>query len=162
MGKKVRFFKLPEFKETKVNIEIELDEYYGNRLKEPQDIAYVAFSSKKFYLRTLISKFVLLRNYVPLNPFMSFDYFLADLVDRDKILFSNSAFIERAKELWVFGEISDGVLAEILLAKKLGKKIRYFEIVDSKKIKEIPKADAKFEKGLEKFRELIYLEETNL
>jgi len=59
----------------------------------------------------------------------------------------------RADELWVFGPVSDGVLAEIKLAKRLGKPIKYFKIINSKEIKEISKEEVEFEgKELEKFR----------
>ena len=54
--------------------------------------------------------------------------------------------MERADELWVFGKISDGVMAEIKLAKKLGKPIRYFEVVNSKDIKEIFESQSEIEK----------------
>jgi hypothetical protein len=53
----------------------------------------------------------------------------------------------------VFGSISDGVLAEIKLAKQLNKPIRYFRIMKSKEIEEISKEDAEFEEGLEVYRD---------
>ena len=100
-------------------------------------LIYTAFSKKLFYFRVHISKFVLEKNGVPLNPFMIHEYFLLDTVGRDKIRESNNTLVSRADELWVFGEISNGVASEIKLAKKQQKPIRYFTIIDSKKIKEI-------------------------
>ena len=47
--------------------------------------------------------------------------------------------------------ISDGILAEIKIVKKLNKPIKYFTIVDSKEIKEISKNKVEFEEGLKKF-----------
>jgi len=80
---------------------------------------------------------------------MIFEYFLFDTVEREKIYKANSALVERADELWVFGEVSDGVLAEIKLAKTQQKPIRYFEVINSKEIKEISKDEVKFEDGEE-------------
>lgn len=108
-------------------------------------LIYPAFSKHLFYFRMHISKFVLENNCVPLNPFMIHEYFLLDTVDRDKIRESNNAIVEKAEELWVFGKISDGVLAEINLAKKLGKPIRYFEVIKSKDIKEISEKEIELE-----------------
>ncbi|MFA5830465.1 MAG: hypothetical protein WC878_01410 [Candidatus Paceibacterota bacterium] len=99
-------------------------------------LIYTAFSKKLFYFRAHISKFVLEKNGVPLNPFMIHEYFLLDTVNRDKIRESNNTLVIRADELWVFGEISNGVATEIALAKKMKKLIRYFSVIDSKKIKE--------------------------
>lgn len=109
-------------------------------------LIYPAFSKKLFYFRAHISKFVLEKNGVPLNPFMIHEYFLLDTVDRDKIRESNNTLVARADELWVFGEVSNGVAAEIALAKKLEKPIRYFTVIESKEIKEIGEKDAIWEK----------------
>ncbi|MHB9019900.1 MAG: DUF7768 domain-containing protein [Minisyncoccota bacterium] len=109
-------------------------------------IIYPAFSKHLFYFRMHISKFVLENNGVPLNPFMIHEYFLLDTIDRDKIRESNNKIVEKAEELWVFGDISNGVLAEINLAKKLDKPIRYFKVIGSKDIKEISEKEAELEK----------------
>ena len=153
LGKKVRFFRIPEFKKLNLKLEWREKEYYGWDLtKKEFPIVYTAFSSRLFYLRIFISEFVLRRNVVPLNPFMSFDYFLVDKVDRRDILISNSTFIKKSDELWVFGPISDGVLAEIKLAKSLNKPIRYFKIIRGKEIKEISKEEVEFEEGLDEYK----------
>ncbi len=120
-------------------------------LKEKR-LVYTAISKHYFYFRQHISKFVLQKDYIPLNPFMIFEYFLLDTIDRDTIRNANNNLVRRADELWVFGPISDGVLNEIILAKELNKSIRYFEIINSKDIKEISKSDIVFEEGLEKYR----------
>ncbi|TRZ50772.1 hypothetical protein D4R99_05515 [bacterium] len=109
-------------------------------------LIYPAFSKKLFYFRAHISKFVLEENGVPLNPFMIHEYFLLDTVDRDKIRESNNTLVKRSDELWVFGELSNGVISEMTLAKALKKPIRYFTIVDSKEIKEIKEKEAVLEK----------------
>lgn len=84
---------------------------------------------------------------MPLNPFMIFQYFLLDTVKRETIYEANAALVAAADELWVFGEISDGVAAEIAQAKKIKKPIRYFEIVKSKNILEISEKQVKMEKA---------------
>jgi len=111
-------------------------------------LVYTAISKKLFYFRMHISKFVLEKDCVPLNPFMIHEYFMLDTVDRDKIRKSNNALVEKADELWVFGEISDGVLAEIELAKQKNKPIKYFIVIDDKEIKEISKNKVQFEEGV--------------
>jgi len=50
-------------------------------------------------------------------------------------------------EVWVIGGISDGVMAEISLAEKLNKRIKYFSTANSpRKLKEVKKGDLKLEK----------------
>jgi len=61
---------------------------------------------------------------------MCFDYFLLDTVDRDVIRKANSRLLSVCDELWVFGEISNGVLREINQAKEEGKRIKFFKIID--------------------------------
>lgn len=114
-------------------------------------LVYPAHSKHLFYFRMHISKFVLQRGYVPLNPFMMFQYFMLDTVDRDSVRNANNNLVKRADELWVFGPVSDGVLAEIRIAKQMSKPIKYFAVVGSKEIKEILKDEVEFEEGLEKF-----------
>lgn len=109
-------------------------------------LIYPAFSKHLFYFRMHISKYILENNCVPLNPFMIHEYFMLDTVNRDTVRSSNNALVERADELWVFGKISDGVMTEIQLAKKLNKPLRYFEVVASKDIREISEKEAQLEK----------------
>lgn len=116
-------------------------------------LVYTAFSKHYFYFRQHISKFVLQYNCVPLNPFMIHEYFLLDTIDRQTIRNSNNTLVKRCDEVWVFGPVSDGVLEEIRLAKKMNKPIRYYEIVNSREIKETSKSEVRFEDDLEKFRD---------
>lgn len=108
-------------------------------------LIYPAFSKHLFYFRMHISKFVLEQGCAPLNPFMIHEYFLLDTIDRDVIRASNNAIVAKSEEIWVFGKISNGVLAEIKLAKSLGKPIRYFDVVDSKSIVEITEEESVLE-----------------
>ncbi len=50
--------------------------------------------------------------------------------------------------IWVFGEISNGVLAEIKITKEMDKPIRYFTVIDSKEIKEISKEEVELEEEI--------------
>ena len=136
LKKKIKYFEMPGFKEKEINIDIKIDDikdYYGYKLRDKvQKLAYTAMSIKLFYFRTYISKFTLNQGIVPLNPFMSFDYFLVDLVDRKNILEANFNFVNSSDELWVFGKASDGVLAEVKSAKEHNKQVRYFKQVHKK------------------------------
>lgn len=96
-------------------------------LVQENQIIFTSFSKKNFYLRSEISKFVLMQDVTPVSPFMNFDYNLADLVNKDLIRIANNSLIKQCDELWVFGEVSDGVLVEIYLAQKNSKKVRYFK-----------------------------------
>lgn len=89
---------------------------------------YTAHSKYYFYARELISAFVLKKDYVPLNPFMNWNYFLGDQVKRDLVVRANNNLILQADELWQFGPIADGCYHEIMLAMKQGKKLRFFSI----------------------------------
>lgn len=116
---------------------------------------YPAHSKHYFFFRMHISKFILQKNCVPLNPFMIFEYFMLGTVKRDTVYNANNNLVKKADELWVFGPVSDGVLEEIKLAKKLKKPIKYFAIVDSKKIEKIGRKHVKFEKGIKRYRNYL-------
>ena len=109
-------------------------------------LVYTAISKRLFYFRMHISKYVLTKNCVSINPFMIHEYFLLDTIDRGKIREANNTLVRRSDELWVFGQISDGILAEIKIAKRLRKPIRYFKVIGSKRIKEISGKNIEMEK----------------
>lgn len=77
---------------------------------------------------------------------MIFDYFLLDTVPRNIVYKANSKLVEIADELWVFGEISDGVQAEITQARKIKKPIKFFTILNSREIIQIKEREAELEK----------------
>jgi hypothetical protein len=95
-------------------------------LDQENKIIFTSYSKRNFYLRSAISKFVLEKGETPLSPFLNFDYNLAGLVDKDLIRISNNTMITRCDEVWVFGEITDGVMMEIYIALTHSKKVRYF------------------------------------
>lgn len=109
-------------------------EHVALGLENDKKIVFTALSKHFFYFRKHICQYVLTEGAVPLNPFMVFDYFLLDTVDRDVVRSGNNTLLKRSDELWVFGDISNGVLAEIKMAKALGKPIKYFAIKNSQNI----------------------------
>ncbi|MBS3170508.1 hypothetical protein J4223_01900 [Candidatus Woesearchaeota archaeon] len=117
--------------------------------------AYTATSKRKFYMKDQISTFTLQQGYVPLNPFQIFG-FLNDTVDRNLVRQANNTLIRIANEFWVFGEVSDGVLAEIKQAKEQRKPIKYFRIENSKDIIEILNLEeVVMEKNVKTYRNLL-------
>ena len=89
-------------------------------------VVFAAMSKRNFFLREHIVRFVLNQGHTPTCAFMMFSYFLLDTVDRKELISANNDLIRRSDELWVFGEMSDGVREEIKLAKKLSLPVRYF------------------------------------
>jgi len=118
-------------------------------------LVYPAHSKHYFYFRQHISKFILEKGGVPLNPFMIFEYFMLDTIDRDVVRNANNNLVRKSDEVWVFGSVSDGVLAEIILAKEQGKPVRYFKIYKSRQIAEILKEKVEFEGDLIKYKEKL-------
>lgn len=119
-------------------------------LRKELPVIFTAQSKRFFYCRDTICEFVLRKNCIPLNPFRVFEYFLSERVPRDLVRQGNNNLIRIADELWVFGNIADGVLQEIYYANELGKKIRYFSMHHmADKIKEIREVEKlKFEPGV--------------
>ena len=113
---------------------------------KPLRTVFTAQSKVFFYCKDAICEFVFNNEMLPINPFMVFDYFLNDRVDRDLIRRANNHLISICDELWVFGDIANGVMFEIILAKKLKKPIRYFSIATkSNEISEVTLNDLTFE-----------------
>ena len=122
-------------------------------LQEKKPIVFTALSKKYFYMRMLIVRYVLKNGCVPINPFMSFDYYLTDTVDRNIIRNANNNLVAIADELWVFGSISNGVMAEIRQVRAMKKPIRFFSIENDRDIAEIQNDKLLFEDGMENFKE---------
>ena len=116
---------------------------------------YTATSKRNFYMKDQISTFTLQQGYVPLNPFQIFG-FLNDTIDRNLVRQANNTLVRIANEFWVFGEVSDGVLAEIKQAKKQRKPIKYFRIENYKDIIEILNLEEiVMEKNVKTYRHLL-------
>ncbi|MBD3362656.1 hypothetical protein GF362_02970 [Candidatus Dojkabacteria bacterium] len=123
------------------------------RKRKKFKVIYPAYSKQKFFLREHISKFILEKKLVPLNPFMNFNYFFGDTISRKLIYDVNDNLIRLANELWVFDKVSDGVAAEIYYCEKeLKIPVRYFKIKKDPKtgfyqFDEIQETDIKVEKN---------------
>ena len=105
-----------------------------------------SLAARSFICKEAVCEFVFRQSMLPVNPFMAFGYFLGDRVDRDLVRRANNQLISMCDELWVFGDIANGVMFEILLAKGLGKPIRYFTIAaKSNEITEVSLSDLRFE-----------------
>lgn len=124
-------------------------------LQEDKPLVYTAMSKHLYYFRMHISRFVLQNGGVPLNPFMVFDYFLQDGVDRDLVREGNNNLVKRSDELWIFGPVSNGVLVEVQIANEKGKPVRYFDVVDAKEIIEVAKKDVALEDDVADQRHLL-------
>lgn len=112
----------------------------------PMPVVFTAQSKAFFYCRDAICEFVLKQGLLPINPFRVFEYFLGDRVDRDLVRQGNNQLIALADEVWVFGPISDGVLFEVVRARRLHKPVRLFSVATrSDQIRPINIADVKFE-----------------
>jgi hypothetical protein len=112
--------------------------------KTKRKVVFAAMSKENFYLREHIIKYILEKNYTPTSAFMMYSYFLIDTVNRKKLIRANNDLIRRSDELWVFGNISDGVQKEIILAKNLNMRINYFSVLNKCGVLRI-KRDSKFQ-----------------
>jgi len=121
-------------------------------LTNDKNLVYTAMSKHLFYYRMHISKYVIEQHGVPLNPFMIFDYFLLDSVDRDLVREGNNNLVKRADEIWVFGPISNGVLAEVKIGAGLKKPIRYFKIEKPSKITPVSVREVEMEDEVKEFK----------
>jgi hypothetical protein len=127
----------------------------ARQLHKPCPVVYTAHSAYTSFMKHHICKFVLLQNYVPINPFMNFEYFLLDSVPRDIIRRGNNSYVHVSDEVWTFGIIADGVLEEVRLAKKLGKPVRHFTLGKKiETIKEISVNELEYEKDVTRIDDL--------
>ena len=102
---------------------------------EKRPVIYTAYSKSYFFAKMLVSSYVLDKDFIPLNPFNNWEYFMDDMVDRDLVVRGNNNLILLSDEIWTFGPIADGVFAEVKLANSLGKPVRYFSV--GKKLEDI-------------------------
>lgn len=123
--------------------------------QEDKPLVYTAMSKHLFYYRMFISVYVLEHGGVPLNPFMVFDYFLLDVVDRGLVREGNNNLVKRCDEIWAFGPISNGMLAEIQIANKHSRPVRYFMVENPHTIVETTKDKAEMEEDIVDMRNLL-------
>lgn len=97
-------------------------------LTAAKSIIFTAMSKYFMAYRDAVCEYVFLQGGVPINPFRAYDYFLGNRVDHDLVRAANNNLIRISDELWVFGPVADGVLAEVFYAPTLGKPVRFFAI----------------------------------
>lgn len=129
--------------------------HVAHGLIRAKPLVYTAMSKHLFYYRMHISVYVIEQGSVPINPFMIFDYFLLDRVDRDLVREGDNNLVMRSDEIWVFGDVSNGVLAEIQLAKEYDKPIRYFAIKKPHEIVAVESGVVKMEPEVASFKHLL-------
>lgn len=130
--------------------------HVAKSLQENKKVVYTAQSSRNFQQKMLICKHAFQQGVVPINPFNTFGYYLYELVERDLVRNGNNNLLKRCDELWVYGEISDGVLAEIKIFEELAKPIRFFDISKlPHEVKEINKKEVVFEDSVKQHKNLI-------
>ena len=91
-------------------------------------VIYTAHSKHNYYAKQFVSAYVLTSGDMPLNPFMNWDYFLDDLVERETIHKANEQLIKMSDEVWQFGEISNGCYYELEMAMELKMPMKFFTI----------------------------------
>lgn len=97
----------------------------------------------------MVAKYVLEHDAVPLNPFNNWSYFMNDMVDRELVISANASLVGLSDEIWVFGPVADGVLAEMRMGMAQGKSIRFFSLGKTyEEIQEIGIEDLTFEENV--------------
>ncbi len=130
-------------------------EHQALNLNQKNKIIFLGMTKHVFYFRRHAVKFVLEKGFTPISQYGVFDYFLTDTVERDLVRRANNNLLRVSDEFWVFGPVSDGVLAEIKLCKEMNKPIRYFKIVQSKEIVEITKEEVEMEEEVLIFKDYL-------
>src|SRR4029077_17735855 len=87
-------------------------------LRRPRQLVYVGMSNRNFYWRQHVTKFVLDEGFVPITPFMLFDYYLLHTVPKETIREAFNNLIVRCDQMWIFGNMSLGVKVQIGIAKR--------------------------------------------
>ncbi len=103
-------------------------QHSADKLVAEKLVVFTAQSAKNFHQRMLICRHAFNEGVVPINPFNVFGYYLYELVERDMVRNGNNNLLLRCDELWVYGDISDGMLSEINTFNKTGKPVRCFDI----------------------------------
>lgn len=117
-------------------------------LRAKWPVVYTAISKRTFCYRVLISRFVMEQQCAPINPFMNFDFAFHGLLSKDVVVTANNNLIRASDELWMFGPVSDGALAEILIAREYGHPVRFFTVRDDWQILEIAESEVEVEAGV--------------
>lgn len=63
---------------------------------------------------------------IPIAPHLLFPQFMEEETERELAMFMDIAILSKCKELWVFGDATAGMKAEIAYAEKKQMTIKYF------------------------------------
>lgn len=91
-------------------------------------VVFTAHSAESAYLREKVCQHAYQHGVVPVNPWMLNGYFLYGMVSKQEVRAANNTLLARCDELWVYGEVSDGVAVEIADAEARGQRVRYFSL----------------------------------
>lgn len=120
-------------------------DHFALQVKETFPFVYTAISKHYFCYRVLITKYAIEKKCSPFNPFMSFDFAMHGLCSKGDVITANNSMLKASNEVWVFGPVSDGVLAEIIIARRLSIPVRYFEFDKKWNVIELNKAEVEVE-----------------
>ena len=74
------------------------------------------------------SRFAVDQGTIPFAPHLLLPLYMKEETERELAMFMDMIFLGKCDEVWVFGkEYSEGMQAEMDRARKLGKRIRYFD-----------------------------------
>ena len=71
-------------------------------------------------------RFVVRQKRVPLAPHLLFPQFVAEATERETAMTMDYILLQRCDEVWAFGDVTEGMAAEIEVAEDEGKRVRYF------------------------------------
>lgn len=91
-------------------------------------VVFIAMNSKYFRIREWLTKFVFEQEAIPVNCLMLYGYYLYDMVPKEKVIEAYSEVAKKCDELWVFGEVSDGIRDAMRIARKKNMPIKYFDV----------------------------------
>ncbi len=111
---------------------------------EMRKVVAIGLSRKNFSHRIDVTRFVISQSAIPLYPGITRDWYNIE-TKKAELKDSIEDFIKRADEFWVFGMLSEELQANVKLAKRLGKPVRYFEL--EPKLREIDENEIRFEEG---------------
>src|SRR2546429_5263942 len=87
-------------------------------IRHPKKLIYIAMSNRNFYWRMHVSEMVLDEGYVPINPFMLFDYYLLHTVPKQLVRGTINKLLSPCGEVWGFRPMSLGVKVPDGLARR--------------------------------------------
>lgn len=97
-----------------------------NKYDKNNKVVFASQAAINMCWARMICKYILDQGFVPVNYFTAFGHFVHELADQQKMIDSINSLIVRCDELWVFGDISEGMWHEVKMCKELGIPIHYY------------------------------------